>query len=78
MSLPTAYSDFDEPARDPPDDECGEFICARHCCDGSRCMTRVSFPYLSCYHHDRSVPILWNESDPESRPEPDLDPVGVR
>lgn len=62
MSLSTTYSDFDEPARDPPANDCNEFICARRCCDGTRCMTQVPFPYLSCYQHDRSDPILWGET----------------
>lgn len=62
MALPTAYTDFDEPARDPPEDDCGEFVCARHCRDGTRCMAQVSLLYLSCYQHDRSDPIRWDET----------------
>lgn len=66
MSSPTAYTDFDEPARDPPEDDCGEFVCARRCRDGTRCIAQVSLPYLSCYQHDRSDPILRGETESDS------------
>lgn len=62
--LPMSYSGFDEPDRDPPTNDSGELICARRCCDRTRCMASVPFPYLSCYRHERSDSILYeSESD---------------
>lgn len=44
--------------RDPPTDANGEFVCGRGCKDGSRCLASVSLPYLACYQHERSAPIV--------------------
>lgn len=58
MSALADYNGFDEPDGDPPVNDQGEFICARACCDGSRCEARVSLAYMACYQHDRSAPIV--------------------
>jgi hypothetical protein len=47
-----------EEASDPPTNEDGQYVCARPCTDGGRCMAHVPFGYLTCYQHDRSQPIV--------------------
>jgi hypothetical protein len=66
MSTPI---DFDERDRaeerdvEPPAKEDGQFICARPCKDGSRCMAHVPFGYMTCYQHDRSQAIVPKDGD---------------
>lgn len=60
--------EFDEPKHDPPTNPSGTFVCARACRDGSRCMANVALPYMACYQHDRSAPIVREDRDGEITP----------
>lgn len=47
---------------EPPTNADGEFICGRRCVDETRCMAPVSLQSMACYQHDRSDPIVADES----------------
>lgn len=56
----------DVPDGEPPVNRQGDYVCARACRDGSRCMADVSLPYMACYQHDRRDPIVPADRDDSS------------
>jgi hypothetical protein len=43
---------------DPPVNIYGDWICARACINGSRCLQRVTTPGDACVVHDDTAPII--------------------
>jgi hypothetical protein len=62
MPMPTSVRDVTETMTheksDPPTNIHGEWICARACIDGSRCLQRVTTPMAACVVHDDAAPII--------------------